>query len=351
MMIRILFLSILLLILNACAPPPDLTPLDSIGGVIVAKEVSDLPLDPDDTIWREAAVKEISLYPQKSVRPDSQQTDIQRVRIQALHNEEELALRLEWADKTPAEKRDIGQFVDGVAIQWPVNYGTGLSLPYVGMGHKDNPVALWFWRSDGNTETLAAEGFGTLTSQSSDGVQARGEWKDGTWRVVFKRAMKAEGEHHVSLSSDDQGLVPLALAVWNGEKGQRNGRKQLSAWRVLYLEDGEVDSAYLQQLAGLDSVQGNVETGKNLMTGKGCIACHAFPDNPVQPSTGPGLRYAGGIHHADYLLESLTEPSKVILPGKGFYTVQNGQRVSLMPPFQGSEQEQADIIAYLKTLQ
>ena len=351
MMIQYRLLPALLLILSACAPPPDLTPLDSVGGAIVAKEVSDLPLDPDDTMWREAAVNEISLYPQKSVRPASQKADIQRVRIQALHNEEELALRLEWTDETPAEKRDIGQFVDGVAIQWPVNYGTGVSLPYVGMGHKDNPVALWFWRSDGKTETLAAEGFGTLTSQSSDGVQARGEWKDGTWRVVFKRAMKSEGEHYVGLNPDDQGLVPLALAVWNGEKGQRNGRKQLSAWRILYLEDGEVDSAYLQQLAGMASVQGNVETGKTLMTEKGCIACHAFPDNPVQPSIGPGLRYAGGIHHADYLLESLTEPSKVVLPGKGFYTVQNGQHVSLMPPFQGSEQERDDIIAYLKALQ
>lgn len=351
MMIRYLLLPALLLMLSACAPPPDLTPLDAIGGAIVAKEVSELPLDPDNAIWREAAVREISLYPQRSVQPASQQTAIETVRVQALHNEKELALRLEWADETPAQERDIGQFADAVAVQWPLNYGTGMGLPYVGMGHKGAPVALWFWRSDGDTQTLAAEGFGTLTKQSSDGVEVKGHWKDGSWRVVFKRAIKSEGEHHISLNPDNQGLVPLALAVWNGEKGQRNGRKQLSAWRVLYLEDGKVDSAYLQQLASMAPAQGNVETGKSLMTEKGCIGCHAFPDNPAQPSIGPDLGYAGGIHHADYLLESLTEPSKVVSPGKGFYTVHNGEYVSLMPPFQGTGQEQADIIAYLKTLQ
>jgi hypothetical protein len=39
-----------------------------------------------------------------------------------------------------------------------------------------------------------------------------------------------------------------------------------------------------------------------------------------------------------------------VVPGKGFFTVQDGQRVSLMPPWQGSEQERQDLVAYLKTL-
>ena len=38
------------------------------------------------------------------------------------------------------------------------------------------------------------------------------------------------------------------------------------------------------------------------------------------------------------------------MPGKGFYTVQNGQQTSLMPPFKVSEQERRDVVAYLKTL-
>jgi complex iron-sulfur molybdoenzyme family reductase subunit gamma len=369
MISRYLSLSALLLILGACSEPPDLTPLDSSGGVIVAEKIfmGEVPLDPNDQRWDKIASREVLLYPQRSVFPAvSQQVGVQRVKIQALRNGSELGLRLEWADDTPANKHDIGQFVDAVALEWPVNYGSGVNLPYVGMGDAEHPVALWLWQADdsaetldteetpGTAQTLAAKGFGSLTTQPSDGVTAKGVWNDGVWQVVIKRSLEVDsevaGEHNVLFDPDEQGLIPVAVAIWNGEQGQRGGRKQLSAWRVVYLEDGDVDPAYVQQLA-IPTVQGNAETGKQLMSGKGCIACHAYPDNLAQPTLGPGLRYAGGIHRTDYLLESLVEPSKVVIPGKGFYTVQNGQHVSLMPPFQGTEQERDDIVAYLKTLQ
>ncbi|MCK5480484.1 MAG: c-type cytochrome, partial [Gammaproteobacteria bacterium] len=318
MMIRCLLPSVLLLILSACAPPPDLSPLDAAGGAIIAKKVSgELPLDPDNKVWREAVPSEVPVYPQRSVAPASSQTDILSVRVQALHNGKELALRLEWKDDSPAEQRDIGQFVDAAAVQWPVQYGPGVRLPYVGMGHSGYPVAVWFWRADGSTETLAAEGFGTLTAQNPDGVTAEGVWKDGFWRVVFKRVFAASGEQRVTLMPETQGLVPVALAIWNGEQEQRNGLKRLSAWRVLYLEKTDADPSYIQQLADKPSMQGDPESGKRLMIDKGCIACHAFPDNPAQPTIGPGLHHAGGILRAAYLLESIVEPSKVVVPGKG----------------------------------
>ena len=347
-------------LLSACAPP-DLTPLDAGGGAIVAKKVSgQLPLDPGNALWHETTPREVLLYPQRSVAPASQpslfpnprhvQTDVRSIYVQALHNGKEVALLLEWKDDTPAEQRGVGQFVDAAAVQWPVQYGPGIGLPHVGMGHSGHPVAVWFWRADGSQETLAAEGFGTLTIQNPEGMSAGGVWKDGIWRVVFKRAFTGNGEHGVTLMPDTQGLVPVALAIWNGEEDQRNGLKRLSAWRVLYLEKTDADPSYIKQLVDKPSMQGDPERGKRLMAEKGCIACHAFPDNPAQPTMGPGLRYAGGILRADYLLESIVEPSKVIVPGKGFFMVQDGKRISLMPPFQGSEQERHDLVAYLRTL-
>lgn len=343
----------ILALLSACAP--DLTALDAVGGVIVAKQVSgelplDPPLDPDDARWQETASRTLDLYPQQSVSPASPEADVRRVEVRALHNGKALALRLEWRDTAASDTRDVGRFADAAALQWPLHYGPGQGLPYIGMGQGGQPAAVWFWRADGSTESLAAAGFGTLTAQTPDGMTAQGTWKDGVWRVVFTRAFATGGEDSVAFAPDAQGLVPLALAVWNGEDGERNGLKRLSAWRVLYLEKGKVDPAYVQQLADAAVAPGNPDSGRRLMTEKGCIACHAFPDNPAQPTIGPGLRYAGGIHRADYLLESILEPSKVVVPGKGFFSVQDGQRVSLMPPFQGSEQERQDLVAYLKTL-
>ncbi len=86
------------------------------------------------------------------------------------------------------------------------------------------------------------------------------------------------------------------------------------------------------------------------MSEKGCAACHRFPGNPSQPHIGPDLSYAGGIHSGRYLLESLVEPSRVVVPGKGYFMEQDGKRVSLMPPFAGTETERNDILAFLMSL-
>ena len=87
------------------------------------------------------------------------------------------------------------------------------------------------------------------------------------------------------------------------------------------------------------------------MAEKGCAGCHAYPGNPARPSVGPDLSYAGGIHSAQYLRESLSEPSQVLVPGKRYASVQDGKRpTSLMPPFIGTEQELRDIVTFLKTL-
>lgn len=340
-----------LALLSACGAPPELAALDAGGGAIVAEQISgELPLDPEDARWQKAGPRTLDLYPQQSVSPASPEADVRRVEVRALHNGKALALRLEWRDAAASKTRGVGKFADAAAVQWPLHYGPGQDLPYVGMGQTGQPAAVWFWRADGTAESLAAAGFGTLTAQPPEGMAAQGVWKDDVWRVVFTRAFAAGGADSVAFAPDAQGLAPLALAVWNGEDAQRNGLKRLSAWRVLYLEKGKIDPAYVQQLADAAVASGDPANGRRLMTEKGCIACHAFPDNPAQPTIGPGLRYAGGIHRADYLLQSILEPSKVVVPGKGFFTVQNGQRVSLMPPFQGSEQERRDVVAYLKML-
>jgi mono/diheme cytochrome c family protein len=86
------------------------------------------------------------------------------------------------------------------------------------------------------------------------------------------------------------------------------------------------------------------------MQAKGCAACHNFPGNPAKPAIGPDLSNVGGLHAADYLAESMREPSKIVVPGKGYFTEQDGRRVSIMPPFEGSEAERGDLLAFLLSL-
>lgn len=318
-------------------------------GELIARRISGpLPLDPDAAAWQKTTARTVPVYPQNTLRLADTPADKAGVAVQALYSKDEIALRLEWDDPAAQTSRGIGRFADAAAVQWPVQYGPGVRLPYVGMGDPEQPVALWFWQGDGATETLAAAGFGTLTAQAADGVQAQGAWKDGRWRVVFKRPLAGAGEHRLNLDPARQGLAPVAFALWDGAAAQRDGVKRLSGWLALRFDQGAADRPYARQLQA--SVSGDPAAGKRLMTEKGCAACHAYPGNPAQPVVGPDLSHAGGIHHAAYLLESIAEPSRVIVPGKGYSMAQDGKKISLMPPFQGTEQERHDIAVFLQTL-
>lgn len=328
-----------------------LAPLRKDGEVITARwRAGALPLDPAGAEWQALEPARITLYPQSSVRPGSGAGGSRALSVRALYNKRDLALHLEWADSQRAARHDIGRFPDAVAVQWPIRYGPEVKLPYVGMGHAGHPVSIWFWRADGRVETLAAEGFGSLTPQPSDGIVARTAWEKGAWKVVLKRSLSARGSVHLQMKPSTAGLVPVAFAVWSGEAGQRDGDKFLSPWCLLHFERGKVDPGYITRLLWSPRVKGDPGAGRALMTAKGCIACHAYPGNPLQAETGPNLTYAGGIHRPDYLRESIADPSAVIVPGKTFSTFSQGTAASTMPALAVSESELVHLVEYLRTL-
>ena len=334
--------------------------MDAASFIPVKWSATEPAPDPLSPVWLKLAPATVAVYPQVSVPPAVPPTGAATVKVRAQYSARTVALHLEWTDDKPARERGVGAFADGAAVQWPVRYGPGAALPYIGMGHAGAPVALWLWRADGSAETLAAAGFGTLSAQAPEGMKARGVWKDEKWYVVFTRTLAAvglpaapgaaqAGEHRFSATPAKLGLVPVAFATWNGESAERNGLKRLSSWQVLRFEKGKIDAMYAGQL-GEVAVAGNAANGKRLMSDKGCAGCHSFPGNPAQPRIGPDLTYAGGIHSGAYLRESLAEPSKIVVPGKGYFMEQGGKKVSLMPPLAASEEELRDIVAFLQML-
>ncbi len=321
------------------------------GAIITARwRPGPLPVDPARAEWRGIEAAQVRLYPQSSVKPGSAAQEPVKLDVRALYNGKELALSMEWADGGRSATHDIGRFPDAVAVQWPIRYGAGVRLPYVGMGHKGHAVALWFWRAGGSAEMLAAEGFGSLTPQPSDGVIARSVWDRGRWKVVFKRSLAAPQGAYVRLEPASAGLVPLAFAVWNGEAGQRDGDKFLSPWLLLNFQRGKVDAEYAKSLVWAPRIKGDPEAGKALMTAKGCVACHSYPGNPIRAETGPDLTWAGAIHRPEYLLESIREPSAVIVPHPSFHAVVEGKQVSTMPKLDMPAEEVFHIVEHLRTL-
>ena len=321
-------------------------------GQIITVRWSDgrLPLNAKDKTWSQIEPVKLTLYPQVTAKPKNTRRKTITAYVKTLYSEKELAVYVEWRDSRLSANRGEGFFTDAMAIQFPIRHGLGVPLPYIGMGNPGHPVGLWLWRYGGPIESLAAEGFGSLTSQPSDGILAGGIWKKGTWRVMIKRALESPKSDYMIRFDPNNALVPAAFAIWNGDEAQRGGKKYLSAWRFLRFERAKVDTGYIQSLVWAPSIKGDPKKGKALMKKEGCGDCHSYPGSKENPETGPDLTFAGGIHRPEYLHESIKNPSAVIVPGKDYFEEENGKKVSIMPKPELSEQDVHHLTEYLRTL-
>lgn len=253
------------------AQQPAAKPLPERRTLTVRRVASDLPVEPDASLWRKAALQPVPL---RTLWLRSQTID--RVRVAAVHNGREIGFLLEWDD--PIGNQTIlstEEFRDAAAIQFPleaVASGAGHPEPSHAMGDAHGPVNIWQWKADwqlhrfpyrdgdtsidaskmnvpawpwGNSmfrspgsavENLNAVGVGTLTSQppEAQGVRGEGRWADGKWRVVIVRALKTENSRDTQF--DPGHPTAVAFAVWDGVQADRDGRKAVSVWQQLRIE-------------------------------------------------------------------------------------------------------------------
>ncbi len=257
------------------------------GGNIVAAKVSERPpVDPDASAWQQAGATALQLRPLwgRTKYPD-------RLQVQALYSDEEIAFRLQWEDETSnAQAIRIAEFRDAAAVMLPLAPAgkgkKGSEMPSITMGDASHPVNVWHWKADwqreiaapapslvyagmhvdtymgldadptfitargvGNSlasrrhgspvESLLASGFGTLTPVPAElqDLGVIGTYRDGSWTVVMrgKIAPKEKGS-----SADLRGLseTPVAFAVWDGTEQDRNGSKLVTQWTTMVFGGG-----------------------------------------------------------------------------------------------------------------
>ncbi|MDM7917293.1 MAG: hypothetical protein QUU85_18800 [Candidatus Eisenbacteria bacterium] len=150
-------------------------------------------------------------------------------------------MRMRWADPTDSRARsperiadagdstiykahslDIERFADAACVMFPQNVQNAqdaASFPSLMMGDAAHPVDLYYWHGTRGFERLIAAGRGTTTrtGQAIPGSVRR--TADG-WECVFQIPPAAAG-------------TPIAFAVWDGEKQQRDGLKFYSVWYEL----------------------------------------------------------------------------------------------------------------------
>ena len=249
-----------------------------------------VPLDdPWAPLWDEVGAQDVPLSAQNVVAPFG--GTVQAVTARVLYDDDLLYVLLEWADDEPNEVvNGVEAFSDAAALQFPGVEGT--APPYT-MGGAEAPVNIWQWkavwqadiergfstsrdrypntysdlypsadddlnypaRDVGNPlaqlerespiENLVAVGFGTLTTANVQDVMGSGAWRDGLWRALFARSLAPATDGLAAFAVGTNTAV--AVAVWDGGAGDRNGQKAITQFMTLDL-GGE--SAAADEVAG-----------------------------------------------------------------------------------------------------
>ena len=350
-----------------------------------------IPLNPSAKEWQDAKSQTVYLYPQVSVKLNDEKAnkiipkkDKVEAKVKVLYNSKNIAVYIKWKDDTPSIQPvyDTDAFGDGISVEFPNKFGKGITLPYVGMGDENHPVTVYLEKSVAGRDyqkTFISEGFGSLTEIKENGVEIKMSYKDGEWTAIFKRPLKTEN------SDLSAGLVPIAFAIWDGNKYERDGNKSLSRWKFIRLDKYPLDNEYLKYVSwGTPYIDwnekgqdiGDAKRGEQLFQQNGCTSCHrAGKYQTAVLGLAPDLSDIGGIANAIYLKESILNPNDVVIrnlninrhynksakPDKfkaypnndmyAWYINLNGKKQSKMPPFAHlKEQDVKDIIAFLKTL-
>lgn len=271
---------------------------------VASEKVDKLSMDPEDPAWEKAPSARIAVAPQKLVVPTGG-GGVPYVDVQSLRTPAEIQFRLRWPDTVKDEDLELsGDFVDGVALEFPLKEGT---MPAPLMGEKGAPVNIWRWsaamskpehypqaysdyyRPDGihksvaypqKPEDLVAEGWGTVGRRENQAVEGRSQWKDGVWTVVLSRKLSAPGGAAFKSGS----VMPIAVAVWDGGSKERGPAKSFSVWNNLLLD----------RPAPVPS-KNPIERGRLVYRRYGCGACHGangvggVPNPGAQVDPIPGL--------------------------------------------------------------
>ncbi|MEW5847444.1 MAG: c-type cytochrome [Myxococcota bacterium] len=354
--------------------------------VLVQEVKGPIPDRVDDALWRSIPPATVLAYPQHSLHLNDkvanaalQTAKPRKLSVRAAVSSSEIGVHVEWEDATEDRIRpdETSVFGDAVALQVPQRFGEGIRLPYVGMGDEANPVVLYHQRAASTGQvvrTAVAAGFGSSTRAAMDGVRMSLGYDVTThrWRAVFVRPLVAHG------GDLRQGLIPFALAVWDGNHSERGGNKSLTAWKFLRVPNRALSERYVNEVAWghRPGDLGDVAKGRILVESV-CVACHHVGEKRLAaPGMAPDLTTIGGIASPSYLRDSITQPSEVVVPSPNpnqhlrrpqapgvtevfptsglsdWSTVDaQGKRVSRMPSFGTmSKEDVAAMVAYLRTL-
>lgn len=243
-------------------------------------------VDPGAQWWQAAPKTEVTMLPQTITAPTNPQAAVHQLLVQAAHNGEWLAFRIEWEDPTQSDVVLVDRFGDQVAVELPNEFRED-ALPSPMMGNPGARVTIMQWRAPFQRDLdygepqvrdlypyalvdvypdqvlsaidarpymgavgvdnpishprqspvldQMAEGWGTMTVKAEQHADGRGVWKEGRWAVVIARPLKTGSKNDPQLSPGAKTVA--AFAVWEGGNREVGSRKAWSSWIPVQLAE------------------------------------------------------------------------------------------------------------------
>jgi len=185
------------------------------------------------------------------------------VTVRGLHNDESLALLVEWDDpfqnaETSQEvaepggetfvnldtlRETPGVYPDALAVQLPQAVSAGPQKPYFLWGNAGRPVNVWKWQADGQVGEFNAAGYQDgLVPQATSHISTAAAWADGRYRLVITRPLTTDDTNDIQLVPGE--FAPIAFQAWEGSNGETGTLMSLSSWYSLFIEKPVPASVY-----------------------------------------------------------------------------------------------------------
>lgn len=245
------------------------------------KTEGDLPNDPLDTRWKDAAPMDIRLAGQVIGAPRWQNNSIDMVTIKALFNSEKIAFLIVWDDPFKDTIHDVSQeldtaalgqvggyssyvlandqvprkldtFRDSVALQFPSKPTAGTKKPHFFRGSASEPVQLWIWQSDSRGKSVieaVARGWKQdyrIQDEEKQQVMGNAVWQEGRWHVLMTRLLLTDDNNDVQFHTGQ--FIPMSINVWDGSNGEHGLLMSLSSWYFVVLQGSIPLSVYVYAL-------------------------------------------------------------------------------------------------------
>ncbi|NNG14900.1 MAG: hypothetical protein HKM89_00375, partial [Gemmatimonadales bacterium] len=218
-----------------------------------------------DESWGGVEAFYVPLVGQIVLRPRWFAPTVDGLWAQAVHNGQELALRITWHDPSASPDSTWQEWLDLVSasltdadgpipnvqgpdrlhVQFPVQLPEGLERPYFLGGDRKNPVEIWRWTSTPDRmEVGTATGLDAFAPGAAGDLVHAARYDAGEWRLQLTRPLAAQ-DPTASLAMVPGRTIPIAFFAADGSNGEEGFRGSVSAWYGIYLDVPTPARAYV----------------------------------------------------------------------------------------------------------